>query len=244
MTRAPLLLLAALALLAGCGGDAVLRLGVAASLRELVVDTAPAFEQAHGVALRPSFEASSAIARQIEAGAPLDAFLSADAENVERVRARLDAATVTRFLGNRLALVGRAGLAAAPSRLEELPAHPGRIALAGPAVPAGRYARARLASLGLLDALAARVVVADNVRAALALVEAGAADFAIVYATDARLSQHARLLWTAGDDEDGVAYVAAAVAGAPPAAAAYVRWLLGAEVQQRAAALGFTGPGR
>ena len=69
----------------------------------------------------------------------------------------------------------------------------GRIALADPdAVPAGRYAKASLERLGLWRGVSPRVVRAENVRAALALVERGAAEWAFVYATDARASAKAR----------------------------------------------------
>jgi len=225
---------------------APLSVATAASLRELVERAAPLFERAHpGTRVQPSFEASSTLARQIAAGAAFDAFLSADAENVERVRDRLDAATVAPFLSNRLALVGRPNLPAPPADPAALRALPGKIAVAGPAVPAGKYARAWMRARGLLSDLEPRLVNTDHVRAALALVESDTVDFAFVYATDARVAKRARLLWTAPPGEDpSIVYVAGAVRGARhPQAAAFVRWLTGPEFQAEARALGFSPPG-
>jgi molybdate transport system substrate-binding protein len=225
---------------------APLSVAAAASLRELLERAAPLFERAHpGVRLQPSFEASSTLARQIAAGAAFDAFLSADAENVERVRERAQPNTITPFLSNRLALVGRPDLPAPPADPAGLRTLTGKIAVAGPAVPAGKYARTWMRARGLLDALEPRLVNADHVRAALALVEADAADFAFVYATDARVAKRARLLWTAPPAEDpGIVYVAAALRESRhPHAAAFVRWLTEPAFQAEARPLGFSPPG-
>src|SRR6185436_18332290 len=104
-----------------------------------------------------------------------------------------------------------------------------------------KYARAWLAKAGQLDALASKIVNGDDVRATLALAESGAADAAVVYATDARIAKSARVAFQVPPEQDpGVVYVAAAVAGAKsPLAAEYVKWLRSSEFQQAAAALGF-----
>lgn len=138
------------------------------------------------------FAGSSALARQIERGAPADLFVSANAAWMDRLdRAGLIRTDTRRdLLGNRLVLIAHG------------PAEPrvigpgldldgllgdGRLALAlVDAVPAGIYAKAALESLGLWAGVAARVVQADNARAALALVALGEAPLGIVYATDAR----------------------------------------------------------
>ena len=250
----------ATSLLVACGArtePAPLTIAAASSLRELVLAASEQFAREHpGAPLRASFDASSTLARQIDAGMAFDVFLSADADTAARVRDRLQADTLVPFLENRLALVGRADLQSPPRTPAELLAPTGehagqpkgRIAVAGPAVPAGKYTRAWLASADLLAPLAPRLVDADNVRAALALVEAGAADFAFVYRTDAAVAKRAQLLWVApeggADDAAAVVYVAAAVAGAPPRAAAFVRWLQGPAFRALAEQHGFLPPPR
>jgi molybdate transport system substrate-binding protein len=216
----------------------------AASLRELLVSTAAAFEAEHpGIRVRFSFEASSTLARQIEEGAPFEAFLSADALTMERARKQIDPATLVPFLGNRLALVVRDGLsdpATSPAALAE---RSGPVAVAGPEVPAGRLAREQLQRAGLLSRLEPRLASAANVRAALALVDAGAANYAFVYATDAKVARNARAVWLAEDAESRTTYVAAALARAKPAGRDYVRFLASPAFLSAAESLGFERPG-
>jgi molybdate transport system substrate-binding protein len=218
-----------------------LSIGAASSLKELVEATRPAFERAHaGVTFRVSFDASSALSRQIEAGGGFDCLLSADAANVDRLGAKIDAASRVRFLSNRLVVVARADLAPPLTGLEGLKALAGKLALAGEAVPVGKYARAWLTRKGLLKDLEPKVVNAENVRAVLALVEAGSADAGVVYATDARVAVHAKVAFAvAAEDDPGIEYVAAAVAGSSAIAHAYVAWLRSAEFQDAAEKLGF-----
>lgn len=175
----------------------------AASLQEAMDDAGRAWA-AKGHA-RPviSFAGTPALARQIEAGAPADLFISADEEWMDHVGARglLRARTRATLATNRLVLVAPA---ASKSRLAIATGFPlaralgtGRLAMADPdSVPAGRYARSALTSLGVWPAASARIARAENVRAALALVERGEAPFGIVYATDARASARVRLLGT------------------------------------------------
>lgn len=143
-----------------------------------------------------SFAATSALARQVLAGAAADLFVSADEAWMDAVAraGRIVPGSRVAFLGNRLVAIQAASAARVPATipLRRAFAH-GRIALADPdAVPAGRYARAALARLGMWEMVAPRVVRAENVRAALALVERGAAEWGMVYATDARASARVR----------------------------------------------------
>lgn len=143
---------------------------------------------------RLSFAATSALARQIEHGAPADIFLSADEAWMDWAAERNLIRPETRItaLGNSLVLVGQPGTSAT---LADLPRTTGRVALGDPShVPAGRYAEQALRHLGLLGALAPRLARADNVRAALLLVERGEAPFGIVYATDALAAPRLRVL--------------------------------------------------
>jgi len=172
----------------------------AASLQESMSAAADAWAK-HGHP-RPviSFAGSSALARQVEAGAPADLFASADEAWMDELQGKglLAPGTRSDFLGNRLVVAGApGGRAHVPARGAAL----GRVLGAGPlamadpdSVPAGKYGKAALVRLGAWDVVASHVVRAENVRAALALVERGAAPFAIVYATDARASKAVRVV--------------------------------------------------
>ncbi|WP_415837064.1 molybdate ABC transporter substrate-binding protein [Sphingomonas sp. IC4-52] len=165
----------------------------AASMQEALSAAADAWEkQGHP---RPvlSFAASSALARQVAAGAPADLFVSADQEWMDDLARRrlLVPGTRANLAGNRLVVVARAGRAPVTSlsgpALGRLLAS-GPLAMADPdAVPAGRYGKAALQRLGAWSMVARRVVRAESVRGALALVERGATPYGIVYLTDARL---------------------------------------------------------
>lgn len=175
----------------------------AASLQESLTEAANAWAAKGHAKPVLSFAASSALARQVMAGAPADLFLSADEEWMDAVAKAglLRAGTRTTLLGNRLVLI-----APTSSKIRLTPARgfalaralgAGRLALADPdAVPAGKYAKAALTHLGVWTGVAAKVAPAENVRAAMALVERGAAPLGIVYATDARASKAVRVVGT------------------------------------------------
>jgi len=167
----------------------------AASLTEALQEIARGYEAASGNEVSFNFGASNDLARQIKAGAPADVFFSADKAQMDG----LEAAGLVRgadridVLSNRLVVVVAAS---SPSRIDAPGGllTVGRLALADPdAVPAGVYARAWLESLGLWGKLEAKVVPTLNVRAALAAVEAEAADAGIVYRTDAAISRRVRV---------------------------------------------------
>jgi molybdate transport system substrate-binding protein len=148
-----------------------------------------------------SFAASSALARQVEARAPADLFVSADEQWMDYLAARQLIRPETRvsFLTNRLVLIAPA---ASRTRLAIGPRFPlaaalrhGRLAMADPnAVPAGRYGREALTRLGVWPSVAGRIAAAENVRAALALVARGEAPLGIVYATDAAAARNVRVV--------------------------------------------------
>jgi molybdate transport system substrate-binding protein len=153
---------------------------------------APEIERSAGVRVRASYAASSALARQIDSGAPADIFVSADLEWMDflETRRRLAPGTRVNLLSNRLVLIGQAGR---DIGLKVGPAFPladalgrDRLAVADPAaVPAGKYARAALLSLGVWEAVAERLARAENVRGALLLVSRGETPLGIVYRSDA-----------------------------------------------------------
>ncbi|AHE52892.1 molybdate ABC transporter substrate-binding protein [Sphingomonas sanxanigenens] len=197
------LLLLFMLCLSGCGAEPPRAPVVlaAASLQEALTEAADAWAaQGHP---RPvlSFAASSALARQIEGGAPADLFLSADEEWMDALGAKglIDPASRASFLGNRLVLIApaaaRTALAVGPGMAIGAALGDGRLAIADPAgVPAGRYAKAALTALGVWRQVAERIAAAENVRAALALVERGEAPLGIVYETDAAASKTVRVV--------------------------------------------------
>ncbi|MCB1500172.1 MAG: molybdate ABC transporter substrate-binding protein [Bauldia sp.] len=165
----------------------------AASLKNALDEIAADYREETGKRVLVSYAGSSALAKQIEAGAPADIFFSADLAWMdylgERDLIRKD--TRETLLGNAIVLVAPADSAATLTvepgmdLLAVLGAE-GRIAMANiESVPAGKYGKAAVESLGIWSAVAPRVVQADNVRAALAFVAAGEAPLGIVYRTDA-----------------------------------------------------------
>ena len=188
-----ILFAAAMAVPAHAAGPLVL---AAASLQESLTAAADTWTAKGHERPRLSFAASSALARQIIAGAPADIFISADEAWMDAVAAKglVRRGSRTVFLSNRLVLVAPAS---APLRIAIQPGFPlaralggGRLAMADPdAVPAGRYGRQALTHLGIWAAVEPRLVRAENVRAALALVERAEARAGIVYATDARAAK-------------------------------------------------------
>ena len=197
MARAIRWLLAfALVLAASAAHADPLTVFAAASLTDALHDAAAAWVREGHAAPRLSFGASSTLARQIEQGAPADLFASADTRWMDDVaRHGLVAAGSRRdLLGNALVLVVPAARARhvtiAPGfDLAALLGPGGRLAVADPAhVPAGLYARAALTRLGVWPGVAGRLAPAEDVRAALLLVERGEAPAGIVYATDATVA--------------------------------------------------------
>lgn len=171
----------------------------AASLQDVLA--AAALEWARQGHPQPilSFAGSSALARQIRAGAPADLFISADEDwmNVVEKAGSVQAGTRADIAGNRLVLVAplrqpvRLAIASGMPIIRALGSS--RLAMANPdSVPAGKYGKAALTKLGVWTGVAPKVVRAENVRAALALVERGEARLGIVYATDARASRKVR----------------------------------------------------
>ena len=195
------LFLALLALLvpagAGAAGPLVL---AAASLQEALNEAANAWARAGHARPVLSFAASSALARQVAAGAPADLFLSADEAWMDDLQRRglVSPGSRATLLTNRLVL---AAPAASRARIAIRPGFPlaaalgsGRLAMADPdAVPAGRYGKAALIRLGAWNGVKGRIARAENVRAALALVERRAAPLGIVYLTDARAAPGVRI---------------------------------------------------
>ena len=184
---------------ADVGAERALVVSIAASLTSVMEPLTASYRRSGGALVELNFAASSVLAAQIVNGAPVDLFISADRFQMERVVAagRVADPGPVDLLSNRLAFVAPAGstlAVAAPADLLEVAA--ARIAIADPsAVPAGVYARAYLKTEGLWNLLAPRLFPTQNVRAALATVEAGDADVGIVYDTDARSTSRVTTLF-------------------------------------------------
>lgn len=165
----------------------------AASMQTVLDELTPQLERAAGSTVRVSYAATSTLARQLENGLPADVFISADLEWMDYVQERGLIRTDTRvtLVGNTLVLVAPAADRTSPLRIG--PGFPlaarlgaGRLAVADPAsVPAGKYARAALVSLGVWGSVESRLAPAENVRSALVLVSRGEAPFGVVYRSDA-----------------------------------------------------------
>lgn len=215
----------------------------AASLTSALQDIGKGFEAQTGAKVKFSFAASSLLARQIEAGAEADVFFSADSDwmNYLADRSLIQAATRKDILSNRLVLIAEK---ASPLSLRIAPGFPlaaalgdGRLAVADPdSVPAGRYARSALTSLGVWGSVAERLVRAENVRVALTYVARGEAPLGIVYETDAKAEPLVRVVDVfPKDSHQPIVYPAALTrAGTSPDAKAFLSYISG-----DAAAAGF-----
>lgn len=170
------------------------RIYAAASLTNAVTDIGAAWEKTGRPAPVLVFGASSALAKQVEAGAPADVFMSADLNWMDYLeqRGKLAAGSRSSLLGNTLVLIapkGKAREVKMERGFDLAGAFKGKLCTGEPgAVPVGIYAKEALASLGWWDKVSGRIVGTDDVRTALAFVERGECPLGIVYATDAAIS--------------------------------------------------------
>lgn len=205
----------------------------AASLSDALTEVGKAYEASGGGKMVFNFAGSNDLARQIEAGAPAQVFISADQAQVDRLAkaGRVRAGEAFPLLGNSLVVVvprdSKTQALAGPADLLSFD----RLALADPAaVPAGVYARTWLEKEGLWGRVASRVVPSLDVRAALAAVASGNLPAGIVYATDAASSQRVRVVYRVpAERAPAVRYYAAPVAqeAAKPAVSGFLTFLHG-----------------
>jgi molybdate transport system substrate-binding protein len=222
----------------------------AASLQTALDEINASWSADTGKSAALSYAGSSALARQIEEGAPADLFISADLAWMDYLEEKglVRAETRHDLLGNSIVLVAPAGPAepvaidAGLDLLAQLGAD-GRLAMADTeAVPAGRYGREALTTLGLWDAVEPRVAAAENVRAALLLVLRGEAPLGIVYRTDANADPSVEVLGTfPADSHQPIVYPVALTTAATSAdAAAFADYLRGPEARAIFEEQGFT----
>ena len=214
--------------------DNTITVFAAASLKNAIDDVNAAFTRIAGGRAAASYAASSALAKQIEQGAPADVFVSADLEWMDYLAGKKLLKDGTRFnlLGNRLVLI-----APKDSKLGDVRIGPGfdiaklagdgRIAVADVrAVPAGKYAKAALQKLGGWAAAEKKLAMAENVRAALALVGRGEAPLGIVYETDAKADPNVKIVGRFPENSHPpIVYPAALTANAKQDATKYLAFL-------------------
>lgn len=191
-------------------------MSAAVSLSEAIGDVARAFEGEASIHVALNLGPSSTLARQIREGAGVDVFVSADEDQMDAVQqaGRIASGTRLPLLSNQLVIVAAAERAVALRSARDL-SKPEfrRIATGDPAaIPVGVYAKRYLESQGLWSDVARKLVPTDGVRAALAAVEQGHADLAIVYRTDAATARRASVVFVVPRDQGPhIVYPAAVV---------------------------------
>ena len=214
--------------------DKTLIVFAAASMKNALDDIGAAYAANTGVKVVASYAASSALAKQIEQGAPADIFASADTDWMDYAigKKTINVPTRVNLLGNSIVLI-----APKDTKIETAAIGPGfdLAKLAGDgrivtgdvrAVPVGKYAKAALEKLGAWSAAEPKFAMTENVRAALTLVARGEAALGIVYATDAKVEPGVKVVGTfPADSHPPVIYPVAATATAKPEAADYLAFL-------------------
>ena len=220
----------------------------AASLSETIQELGTAYEKTAQVTVKSSFDSSSVLARQIEAGAQADVFFSADTAWMDYLQTRnlLKPGSRRNLLGNSLVLIAPAQ---SQIQLKIAPHFPlvaalgdGRLATGDPdSVPAGRYARSALTTLGVWDEIAPRLARAENVRVALLYVARGETPLGIVYATDALADKGVRVVDTfPANTHEPIVYPIALTKSSKSEAAGFVAYLSGPQGRDIFVKHGFT----
>ena len=212
----------------------------AASLKEALDEVSTQFQHANNQKVAVSYLASSALAKQIENGAPADIFISADLDWMDYVEQRklLKAGTRTNLLHNRLVLIAPEGsklqLEIRPGFALDKQLGDGKLSMADPdSVPAGKYGKAALENLKVWPSVENKVAQAENVRATLILVSRGEAPLGIVYETDAFAEKKVRIVARFPQDSyPAIIYPVAAIATSRHAATAvYLNYLKSGEAR-------------
>lgn len=221
----------------------------AASLKNALDAVDTAWKAEGGKSATASYAASSALAKQIEQGAPADVFISADLEWMKYLADKklIKDGSEVKLLGNRIVLVAPKDSAAkadiaANFDLAGLLGE-GRLAMGDvKAVPAGKYGKAALEKLGVWGSVEGKIAQAENVRAALKLVSTGEAPLGIVYQTDATAEPGVKIVGIFPEDSHpSIVYPVGVTAGSKSAdAEAYVKYLQSAKARELFEAQGFT----
>jgi len=231
----------ALALLPGFDGHAAdtapvrdVLVYAAASLTDVLNRIGEGYTRDHGTVVKFSFAGTPVLAKQLESGAKADVFISADEDWMNYVDERklIDHASRVNLLSNRLVLIAPAGATVALKIEPRFKLHAalganGRLSLADPdSVPAGKYAKAALTTLGVWRSAEDRIAASENVRTALVYVARGEAPLGIVYLTDARADPRVRVVDTFPEStHPHITYPAALVTGASGDGAEFFAYL-------------------
>lgn len=243
--------LAAAMLVAVTGAQAQEKVTVfaAASLKNALDDINAAWKAEAGKEATISYESSGTLAKQIEAGAPADIFISADLKWMKYLADKklTKADTEVKLLGNRIVLVApkdsTVSVTIAPNFDLAGAIGDGKLAMGDiKSVPAGTYGKAALESLGVWASVENKVAQAENVRAALKLVATGEAVLGIVYATDAVAEKDVKVIGTFPEDSHPpIVYPAALTAESKSADAdAFLKYMQSAKAKELFEAQGFT----
>jgi molybdate transport system substrate-binding protein len=219
----------------------------ASSLTDALNEIGPAYTALAHRGVKLSYAASSALARQIEAGAPADVFMSADTDWMDYLQTRqlIDTGSRHNVVGNRLVLISPADstvrIKVAPDFALAKLLGEGRLATGNPdSVPVGKYAKSALINLKVWGEVQDRIAPADNVRAALALVARGEAPLGIVYRTDALIDKKVRIVADfPASSHEPIVYPVAITAKAQDGAADFVKFLRSPAAQAVFAKYGF-----
>jgi molybdate transport system substrate-binding protein len=225
----------------------------AASLKNALDDAVKLYEAKTGGKVVVSYAASSALAKQIESGAPADIFFSADLDWMDYLQEKnlIDVASRHTLLGNTLVLIAPKDSTVSLPIEKNFPllqalGPDGKLAMASvEAVPAGKYGKAALTYLGVWDQVAPRVAQAENVRAALAFVAKKEAPLGIVYGTDAKSEPAVRVVGIfPADSHPKILYPVALTASGKPEARKFLDFLLSPEAAPAFEAQGFSIQGK
>lgn len=223
----------------------------AASLKSVLDQLAAEFKRENSYSISITYAGSNVLARQIEEGAPADLFISADKGWMDSLELKNLVVSETRFdfTANRLVLIAssenRSTLTIEPGFALADALGPGRLAMADiRGVPAGRYAKAALTSLGVWDQVSDKTAQTENVRAALAFVARGEAPLGIVYRTDAITEAKVRILDTfPASSHAPIIYPAALIKGSTgPAGPAFLAFLRSKAALKQLESFGFVRP--
>ncbi len=216
----------------------------AASLTDVLTEVSAVYGDETGVSVTFAFAGSGTLARQIEAGAPADVYVSADKLWMDWVvgKGRVAGDSPVAFASNRLVIAVR-------NETENWVYPEGlittsRFAMGEPeSVPAGRYARQALKENGLWDQAREQAVFGENVRVTLRRLTLGEVGAAIVYRTDVLADPAVRSIYAfAEESHEPIAYLAAPVKGGSNSAARFVQWLSSAEAKTVLEKHGFGKP--
>jgi molybdate transport system substrate-binding protein len=222
---------------------------VAASLKNALDDINAAYTKKTGVKVAASYAASSALARQLEQGAPADIFVSADLEWMDYAISKktINEATRMNLLGNKLVLIAPKDSAVGNVTIGQgfdlaKLAGDGRVATGDvQSVPVGKYAKSALEKLGAWNAASSKFAMADNVRAALTLVARNEAALGIVYETDAKVEPGVKIIGSfPADSHAPIIYPFTATTDAKAEAADYLVFLRSSEAKAVFEKYGFT----